>query len=793
MAGENVHDNRSGRANLSDNQGDIDLLKNQISHLKSELSIHKEKLNVWNEIAEEGLFIHENFIIKEVNQALIKLTGYTRHELIGQHGKNLITEDSYEKLKQHIASGYTELFELEMIKKNGDKITVNTKGKAIQVGSTIQRAVIVHNISDFKKTQISLEKSEERHRLISRLLSDYVYTCKIKPNESPRIGWVSGSIESVSGFKIKEIEQFENGWFSIIHPEDVEKVANSVYSNYKDNEFYQNEYRITDKDGKTRWLHDKSMCIGFDEETNELTLLGATKDVTERKLIEEDLKKKNYDYEILNKNLEAKNNELSSLNQKLYESENKYKLLIENSSMGVGISQGEKILFANQSILDIYGVKTFEELSSRKLTDYMTLESKKMVQKRYQKYQKNIPQDNIFRYEIIRPDGNIRTVEIISSEILFEGKTCRQALINDITSEIETENALMQAANIFKNIQIGLLIYRLDDLKDDRSLRMMAVNPAATQLIGIAESQMIGHYIDDIFPNLRIKKIPQQYAEVVRTQIPIAFDDINYEDDRVSEGIFSVKVFPLPDQCVGISFENVSIRRKAEKDLLTRNQELNNFVYKVSHDLRAPLSSIKGLINLSRLEENKMNHLPKIEERVDHLDGFIRDILSHSRNLNTAVIIEEIDLKQIIYDSIDELKYLSYSSDINKDISISGGALFSDKIRVVEICRNLVSNAIKYHDKNKEDKFLKVTINITKKSATIIFKDNGIGIEEEYLEKIFKMFFRATEESEGSGIGLYIVHQALEKIHGKVSVKSMPNIGSTFTVKIPNLITQKKV
>jgi signal transduction histidine kinase len=105
----------------------------------------------------------------------------------------------------------------------------------------------------------------------------------------------------------------------------------------------------------------------------------------------------------------------------------------------------------------------------------------------------------------------------------------------------------------------------------------------------------------------------------------------------------------------------------------------------------------------------------------------------------------------------------------------------------------LVSNAIKYHDKNKEDLFLKVTINITKKSATLIFEDNGIGIEEEYLEKIFKMFFRATEESEGSGIGLYIVHQALEKIHGKVSVKSKPNIGSTFTVKIPNLITQKKV
>ena len=126
-----------------------------------------------------------------------------------------------------------------------------------------------------------------------------------------------------------------------------------------------------------------------------------------------------------------------------------------------------------------------------------------------------------------------------------------------------------------------------------------------------------------------------------------------------------------------ISNSNVSERRKAERDLRTRNQELNNFVYKVSHDIRAPLSSIKGLINLSKLERLNYNYLPKIEDRVDHLDGFIRDILSHSRNLNTAVVIEQIDLRSLVEDWMGQLDYMNVSKEIKKDIDIDGEEFFS--------------------------------------------------------------------------------------------------------------------
>lgn len=472
------------------------------------------------------------------------------------------------------------------------------------------------------------------------------------------------------------------------------------------------------------------------------------------------------------------------------ENEEKYRSLIENVNIGIGISKGEKILFANRALLNIYGIKTFEELASRKLTDYMPASSKKAIVERVRKYNLNIDQDNVFRHEIVRPDGEIRTLELTSCELMYEGIKCRQVFMKDISNDLKTENALLQAANIFNNIQQGLFIYRLDDIDDDRSLRMIAVNPASKKLVGLSEEEMIGKKLDEIFPNLRKSKIPQQYAEVVRSQIPITFDDIYYEDNRVSANSFSVKVFPLPDQCVGIAFENVSERRKLELELRDRNQELNNFVYKVSHDLRAPLNSIKGLIALSKLEDR--DYTDKMEERINYLDGFIRDILSHSRNLNVAIIIEKVDVAKMTFDWFDELEHIEHGQRIEKEINIKGVDLYSDKIRLSEIIRNLVSNAIKYHDITKNDMHIRINGKITKSKAVITFEDNGIGIRKEFIGDIFNMFYRATDTAEGTGIGLYIVKQAVDKLNGKIEVESRHGKGSTFKLELPNMASQQK-
>ncbi len=775
----------------------------------------------------------------------------------------------------------------------------------------------VHDITDRKNAEFALIKSEERHRQISGMLSDFIFSFRMKPNQNPKTLWVSGAFEKICGYTLDEIGEMERGWLSIVHSDDVQSMAESSMSSLTNNGFSTHEYRIIDKQGKVRWLLDRNMRLSLDESSGEITVLGATKDITERKEIEEDLRNKNIEFGKLNEQLSISNEEITSINEVLKESEKKYKNLVENSPLGVGISVGEKTLFVNKAFLNIYGIDTIEEYASRNLTDYMTDESRSRVQKmddnsggkdplerkyqykiirsngeirtldisstniyyeglkcrqaiinditnkkkaeqalkeseekyknlvessplgvgiskgeqmffankafldiygvhsfeefsskklteylpsatkvyfkeRMERLENNLPVENKFRHEIIRSDGEIRFVDANVSDIVYKDKECRQVILTDVTLEKKNEEALKRAANIFKNIQVGLYIYHLEDLEDDHTLRLIAANPASSLIVGIPGSDIIGKYIDEIFPILRKSNIPQQYAEVVKTQIPVDVEDVYYQDDKIMSATYSLKVFPLPNQCVGVSFENVSARRNAENELRVRNTELNNFVYKVSHDLKAPLSSIKGLINLTKLENNRVDHMPMIEDRINRLDGFIRDILSHSRNLNTAVIIEKLDLEDIMNYCFDELDYLPFSKSIEKTVTKSGVDFYNDKIRLAEISRNLVSNSIKYQDSYKKLKYVKVNINVTPKFGIITFEDNGVGIKNEYLKNIFKMFYRATESSEGSGIGLYIVKQAVEKLGGKIKVESEYSKGTKFTIKLPNLISKKE-
>ncbi len=131
-----------------------------------------------------------------------------------------------------------------------------------------------------------------------------------------------------------------------------------------------------------------------------------------------------------------------------------------------------------------------------------------------------------------------------------------------------TKEALQQASDIFNNIQLGIYIYHLENKDDDKSLRLVSANPATEHLTGVPTKNVIGHTLDENFPGLREKGIPQKYADVVRKQQAIEIEDLYYGDNRVIEGAFSIKAFPLPNDHVGVSFENITVRKKAETELI---------------------------------------------------------------------------------------------------------------------------------------------------------------------------------------------------------------------------------
>lgn len=219
------------------------------------------------------------------------------------------------------------------------------------------------------------------------------------------------------------------------------------------------------------------------------------------------------------------------------------------------------------------------------------------------------------------------------------------------------------------------------------------------------------------------------------------------------------------------------------------NAELDRFVYSASHDLRAPLVSIQGLSKIAMQEaqhETDRKYFKLINDRVIRLDDFIRDIIEYSRNSRTERALELFSLEPMIYEIIENLKYLEGADRIKFDLLCDVAEVYSDKSRLKVVLSNIIANAIKYHNLRREDPFIKISVKEENQKIHLSIADNGIGIPKEAEKKIFDMFYRASDRAGGSGLGLYIVKEMVEKLEGTILVESEVGEGTTFFVTIPH-------
>jgi signal transduction histidine kinase len=230
--------------------------------------------------------------------------------------------------------------------------------------------------------------------------------------------------------------------------------------------------------------------------------------------------------------------------------------------------------------------------------------------------------------------------------------------------------------------------------------------------------------------------------------------------------------------------------RKQNDELMKVNKELDSFVYSVSHNLRAPLTSVMGLLNLAEHEDRdkKLANLHEMmHSSISKLDETLREIIDYSKNARNNIEVEQINWMTIIEATLNKLKYLDPNNSINWHISVHDDAVFnSDKNRLNIIFNNLLSNAIRYRDKNKEA-INAIEVSVTERSATITIKDNGIGIKESSLPKVFDMFYRGTEESQGAGLGLYIVRDIAKKLNGNIEISSVFGNGTEVILTLANM------
>ncbi len=286
-------------------------------------------------------------------------------------------------------------------------------------------------------------------------------------------------------------------------------------------------------------------------------------------------------------------------------------------------------------------------------------------------------------------------------------------------------------------------------------------------------SKKNSHLQRQIWKHYGDKPLPKEVEKLIQT---ISDSYNNYEKEN-----------KLLNRIMNISSEELFT---ANSELRKRNDELDRFVYSTSHDLRAPLTSILGLLQLIELSENKAEtdkYIYQIKQTTLQLDNFIQDIVNYTHNKKLEIDSEEIDFEVLIEECLSKLNFMSDADAIKKIIEVDASIPFkSDRQRLHNLFSNLISNAIKYCNPNTENPFLKVGVTVNGKEAEIVIEDNGIGIDRTHLDKIFEMFYRASAKSKGSGIGLYIVKEIVEKLGGSISVESELNKGTLFTLTLPN-------
>jgi signal transduction histidine kinase len=270
---------------------------------------------------------------------------------------------------------------------------------------------------------------------------------------------------------------------------------------------------------------------------------------------------------------------------------------------------------------------------------------------------------------------------------------------------------------------------------------------------------------DDYILKSNLSRLPMAIQHTLRQH--------EYENDRIIQG---------------------ELLRKQNEELVKINKELDSFVYSISHNLRSPLSSVLGLVNIAKIDDKKSaeatdHYFTLIEDSVLKLDHTLKEILDYSQNTRTDLQIEAVDVKQLIDDCFEKLKYMKGYDRIQRNVNIKNGTpLYTDVHRLSIILNNLFMNAIRYRDESKDKSIINIEVDITPESGNFIVLDNGIGIGNEHLPHIYDMFFRATERSDGAGLGLYIVKEMIARLQGSIMITSTCFQESCVTISIPNTL-----
>lgn len=787
-----------------------------------DITAHKRAEAAWRESetrmrsifesAIEGIVvIDERGRIESANAALLQLLGYEAHEFIGQNISVIMPSPYRENhdryLANYLITGKQVIIgsgrDVVVVRKDGSLIDIHVSVSEMQIGASKKYTGMIRDISERKRMEEAVRESEERFRQLAESI-DAVFWLTT-PDKS-QVLYVSPAFETLWECPRDVVYSNALYWLDHIHPDDRKRV--SVATACQAHLPYDEEYRIITPTGKMRWIRDRSFAIK-NSDGKAYRIAGIAQDITAAKQLEAQLRT----------------------------SELRHRSLVELSPHAIFVNCDDKIVFANQACVKLFGASTPSQLLGKPVMDFIHPDSQTVALERIARMRSMNCAMPSTEECFMGLDGSSIDVEVAACAIRFEDKPAIQVILTDIRTRKDLERALLAT-----NLQLEAILAsatKVSIIATNINGMITTFNTGAEEMLGYTAEEMIGQQLLGV---LHLPEEIDQYARDIseRHAAPIqgleavtrqarrgGYDEHEWtyirKDARRLTILVTITALKNNDGLVTGFLaigKDITERKEAEAALTQAAQELErkntelaqardaaldaakikaDFLATMSHEIRTPMNAIIGMTGLlldTALTEEQHDFADTVRRSSDALLTIVNDILDFSKIEAGKLHFEQVafDLRMAVEDTIELMAEQAQSKGLELialvDAAVPAGVL-GDPGRLRQVLVNLVGNAVKFTSTGE------VVVHVSRETGEgpnhlrFAVTDTGIGISEEAQKKLFHAFVQAdsstTRRFGGTGLGLAICQRLVQQMQGRIGIESRPGEGSTFwfTVHLP--------
>ncbi len=647
-------------------------------------------------------------------------------------------------------------------------IKSNARPERLNNGDILWNGVMI-DITEQKITEFALKQSQERYEIAVQGANDGLWDWNLLTNDvyfSPR--W-----KSMLGYQDHEIQNSMDTFTKLLHPETVrsvfEIVNNYIAGNAKS---YELELQLLHKKGYYHWVLARGAVLR-DTQGKAYRFAGSHTDIMERKFQEEAIRS----------------------------SEAKFRAMTDASPLGIFVTDPSgDCIYTNLAYQEITGFTAEQLLGDGWLKAIHPADRERVDKTWHDATRNNQKFESIHRF--IRPDGEIVYTSVKAAQMVDNNKLIGfVGTVDDLTQMKKAEEKIIQSTYMINNATDAIIT-------SDLNWIINSYNNAARSIYGFEPEEVLGKKVEAVLmPSVvnssideivaEIEKNGQWNGEVIQTRkngdsVPILVSlSVNRDNEGNAIGYLAVNrdISERKKREELISKLNIELEQNLIELEIT-NRELESFSYTISHDLRAPLRAIDGFTQIlkedyvERLDDEAKRLMDVVMSNAKKMGQLIDDLLQFSRLGKQEIIKTSVNMEELVNQILNELR--NEAPDHHFEVVLKNiPAAFADHSTIKQVWVNLISNAIKY-SKTQKNPRIEIGCKIKNREKQYYVKDNGVGFNMKYYDKLFGVFQRLHGgEFEGTGVGLAIVNRIIQKNGGRVWAEAEVNIGATFYFTLP--------